>query len=394
MSRWTRAADIRSRLQREWERGRLPTALLGGEPLLPLRIPLRGPGGRELGEQFAEARAWVAEHEAAARRGAYPLEWKEIHHRQLGRNRLPVAARIETEQVALGLIGKAREAARLRALAATVRGAFPALEPWLLRHPLQLLEREREWPRLLGVLQWVSEHPRPGIYLRQMDVPGVDTKFIERRRRLLGELLDLVLPPEAIDHDATGAARFEQRYGFLGKPPRIRFRLLDRSLAIQGLTDLTVPATGFARLALPVDRVFITENEINGLAFPALPRALVIFGLGYGLDLLTGARWLQDTEIHYWGDIDTHGFAMLDQLRSAFPAARSLLMDRATLLAHRALWGSEAKPVDHDLSRLTPEESALYDDLRRDRLAPALRLEQERIGYRWLEAALAAYRAA
>jgi hypothetical protein len=35
------------------------------------------------------------------------------------------------------------------------------------------------------------------------------------------------------------------------------------------------------------------------------------------------------------------------------------------------------------------EEAALYDDLRNDRIRPRLRLEQERIGYRSLCAALA-----
>ena len=33
------------------------------------------------------------------------------------------------------------------------------------------------------------------------------------------------------------------------------------------------------------------------------------------------ARWLADCDLHYWGDLDTHGFAMLDRLRSMFPSA-------------------------------------------------------------------------
>lgn len=40
------------------------------------------------------------------------------------------------------------------------------------------------------------------------------------------------------------------------------------------------------------------------------------------------------------------------------------------------------------LTRLTAEESAVYDDLRSDRLAPRLRLEQERVGFGWLQAHL------
>jgi hypothetical protein len=33
---------------------------------------------------------------------------------------------------------------------------------------------------------------------------------------------------------------------------------------------------------LPIERVFIVENETNFLAFPAVARALVVFGAGYG----------------------------------------------------------------------------------------------------------------
>jgi hypothetical protein len=82
--------------------------------------------------------------------------------------------------------------------------------------------------------------------------------------------------------------------------------------------------------------------------------------------------------------ITTHGFAILNQLRGYFPGAASFLMDRVTLLAHRLHWGEEPAPARHDLSRLTPEEAAVYDELRFDRHQTRLRLEQERVGFTWL----------
>ena len=63
------------------------------------------------------------------------------------------------------------------------------------------------------------------------------------------------------------------------------------------------------------------------------------------------------------------------------PQAASLLMDRETLLAHREQWGEEPAPLRHELTRFTPSERALYDDLRFDHYQPRLRLEQERIGF-------------
>lgn len=186
---------------------------------------------------------------------------------------------------------------------------------------------------------FLRAHPRPEVYVRQLELAGVDTKFIESHRKLLIELLDIVLDPAHIDDEARGISGFEQRYGFRAKLPRIRFRLLDPAFYLHGLSDLQIPAEDFARLELPVEHIFITENDINGLAFPDEPSSLVIFGLGYGLNILKNMAWLAATDIHYWGDIDTHGFAMLDQLRSYHPHVRSLLMDRTNTAGSRATLG-------------------------------------------------------
>ena len=141
-------------------------------------------------------------------------------------------------------------------------------------------------------------------------------------------------------------------------------------------------------MELPVTKVFITENEINFLAFPEVPEAMVIFGAGYGFENLASVEWMRSRVIHYWGDIDTHGFAILNQLRGFFPHAASLLMDSETLMEHQALWGVEPSPETVTLTRLTAEESALYGQLGRNELSSHIRLEQERIGFEWLVGAL------
>ena len=66
----------------------------------------------------------------------------------------------------------------------------------------------------------------------------------------------------------------------------------------------------------------------------------------------------------------------------------SLLMDHKTLMKHQALWGVEPSPETGALTRLTAEESALYDQLRRNELGSQIRLEQEKIGFEWLVDAL------
>ena len=94
--------------------------------------------------------------------------------------------------------------------------------------------------------------------------------------------------------------------------------------------------------------------------------------------------------MYYWGDIDTHGFWILDQLRAVVPHAASLLMDRHTLMEHRELWGTEQSPHRRDLDRLTTDERDIYDDLRDNRIGPKIRLEQERIRFSAVQRALQA----
>lgn len=388
---WTTPADLRAQVRRLWDRGELLRALVSEYMAWPLRLTLKAPTASDLSDRFEAVRDWVG---AVSATPHVRIEWREWTHRVQGRQRLPAAVWVESLHDALAGIGQVRAAQRFGALWQQTTAEQPALRPWLQRRPLAALDLADRWDRLLAIVAWLQTHPRPGVYLRQVDVVGVDSKFIEAHRGVLAEWLDLALPPQAIDPAATGVAQFARRYGFLDKPLRLRFRLLDASLpnlpGCQGMPDITLDAASFAALQLPVTQVYITENETNFLAFPPVPRALVLFGAGYGWDALARARWLRQCELRYWGDIDTHGFAILDQLRAHLPQVTSFLMDRETLLAHRTHWGEEPEPVRHDLARLTLEEAALYDDLRFDRLQPRLRLEQERIGYGRLVGQLAA----
>lgn len=382
---WTTPADLRAQVQRLWDRGELLRAVVSNAGPWPRRLSLRTPSAADLSDRFEAVRDWVR---AVADSPHVRIEWREWNHRVQGTQRLPAAVWADTLHDALAAIAKTRQAQRFEALWQRTATAQPALLAWMSRRPLQALDLADGWERLMAVVAWLQVHPRPGMHLRQVDAPGVDSKFIEAHGGVLTELLDLALSPEAIDTLATGTAKFSRRFGFLDKPVRIRFRLLDQAISIlpgcQGLPDLTVDAASFAALSLPVVRVFITENETNFLAFPPSAKAIVVFGAGYGWEALARAAWLHRCQLHYWGDIDTHGFAILDQLRGHFPHSASFLMDRETLLAHRLHWDDEPEPVRHDLSRLTAEEAAVYDELRFDHLQTRLRLEQERVGFRWL----------
>jgi hypothetical protein len=81
-----------------------------------------------------------------------------------------------------------------------------------------------------------------------------------------------------------------------------------------------------------------------------------MWGGGYAVNRLAPLTWLADRDLLYWGDIDTHGFAIVNRLRAAFPAARSVLMDRATLMRHRSQWIRETTITGAGLPLLTADE--------------------------------------
>ena len=172
----------------------------------------------------------------------------------------------------------------------------------------------------------------------------------------------------------------------------VRFRVLDTDLQLlPGVAEMSLRAQDFARLCPAAHTVFVTENLTNYLCWPDAPGALVVFGAGNEApELLAGVPAVRAARVFYTGDIDTHGFAILDRFRAALPHTRSLLMDADTLLAHRDLWVTEPNRVTRDLPHLEPPEYEVYDGLRSDHWGPSVRLEQERIGFQRVQAAVAA----
>ena len=377
---WTRPADVREVVRRKWPD--LLTAFMTGEPWAPLDVPLRGPGPGEIGERLADVQDWAAEGERAGR-GPLRVEYKKIGGRLVGTNQIPSRAWLDGYEQAWELLGTRREVRKLISLAEQTKAECPRVTGWLERRPIRALELAAAWPRLLATVRWIDERELPGMYVRQVDVPGVDTKFIEKHRRVLADLLDLQLDPARINQATPD---FECRYGFARKPAYVRLRT---AVPDARFSELAVRASELAATDIPgVTRAYIVENEITYLAFPLASEAIVIFGGGYAVDILENLAWLADLDLVYWGDVDTHGFAILNRLRHRFPQARSILMDRDTLLAHQSQWVTESTSTRAALSLLTAPEQELYQALIAGVFGPAIRLEQERISFAALERAL------
>lgn len=339
----------------------------------PFRVRLRGPTSGELGSRFDEVRRWVAGFDSA--RG-YRVETEDRASRSLGRQTLPVAAVVETDRDALALIGRRRDAARFDALVEST----PAQFRWCAAaHPLTVLDVGGEWPAVVAVAGWLRRHPSPDVFVRQVDLPGVHTKLVERHRQMIATLVDDGHPRARVGAVST----FERAYGFRTRPARVRFRVLDPASApVPGLVDVTLPVDELARLTPRLRRVMVVENEVTMLAFPPVTAGLVVWGSGnQAPELLGSLGWLRGVDVHYWGDLDTHGFAILDRLRGVLPHVRSMLMDRQTLLDHKDRWGRETEPTKRDLPHLTDAEAEVYGGLCSDAWGQEVRLEQELIRF-------------
>ncbi|MFC9336154.1 Wadjet anti-phage system protein JetD domain-containing protein [Arthrobacter sp. NPDC057009] len=409
---WTTVSGLRALSLKAWNSGALLRELLEPSGAYPRRRVLKRPTAAALLSDYAAAQRWAAELFAGA--GPYELETAEVGRRTVGSNRIPAAAVFGTVEDEIGFVGKSREAAQLRALASQLGELDPLLLTWAARRPLKVLELGADALTAARVALWLRDNREPGIYVRQLGLPGVHTKFIERNRQVIDQLLAAVVqdadggddedgaeavlgdpaeapveadsPTVALDDGAgrTPAARFARRHGFLHPPELVRFRILDPAVpALGNARDITVTAEAFSTLQLPVHTVIATENLVNFLALPERPGTLALYGAGYGFSSLRDAAWLRDRGVLYWGDIDTHGFRILDQLRAVHPHVESVLMDEETLLAHRHAWGEEPSPSKAALTRLTAEELALYEALSSDTHGSAVRLEQELIRWDW-----------
>ncbi len=387
---WTSLKQIKNLLLKRWTRGYFYKRLHGPDCIFPFKLSLKGPTTEELSTQFSAVRDWINQFTNEQKELLFSVQWRPINHRVLGKNQIPHTVLFDSVINLAKFIGKVKEYDLYTKTSHELVSTFQGLEQWVQKYPLKLLACAPNLTKLMQVLEWMLKNKRPGIYLRQISLKGIDTKFIESSKGLLSEWLDILLPLNDIDINAVGVKGFEQRYGFVSKPQTIRFRILDKKLYIKRLSDLTIRIEEFCKLKINIDKVFVTENDINGLAFPMIDRALVIFGRGYGFDYLKEAHWLFKKKIWYWGDIDTHGFSILSQFRNLFPQTESLLMDRVTLFMHQNQWVNENSPLKIELPNLTKEEKELYHNLCNNHIGKSVRLEQELISWEHLHRRLQA----
>lgn len=377
--RWSRPADVVMAVRRRWEDGTLLRAGALGEAFPVVDVPLSGPTARDLGGHLEAARTWALELEQAARGGIrFTLEFRQIGGRDMGRTKLPGRAKISSFDQAWRILGVAHKAREYNDLIQRAKG-MPDARLWALDHPHSALAVADDWVAILAAVSRLDQVRGSGVYLRQISAPGVHTKLIEQRRSVIASIIGV----------SSNASGFVKALGLLRKPPFVRLRFGDGQFGFpSGITEAQLRTTELSGLDLAPTVALIVENEVTYLSVPVPVGGIVLWGKGYDANEPASLAWLKSVPVGYWGDIDTHGFAILNRVRSHLPQTTSFLMDRDTLLKHEERWSRETTPTTAALDELDRSDAELYANLVTDSFGTSVRLEQELIDWDWAIARL------
>lgn len=348
-------------------------SLCTGESFFPLNV---FGGGLAKPKDFVADRAAIETLRKESKEQAgfgYEITWKDRSFRRLGTQKIPSTVAFLTQEDFVRFLNKLKEVRGFQADYNLIQQQFPELTLWAQAKPLKVVANAGEWNGLLAVCAHLRKHGRPNCYLRELPVE-VDTKFIERKRGVLNELLPMVAP-NCVGADGTS---FEKRFGFRQKQPLVRFRFLDAEISEAAhfpFCDFAIPLEEAERLRLTAGNVIIVENEMTFLTLPSLPRTVALFGGGDAVSHLCRLPWLANVRLVYWGDMDTHGFESLAFLRSQHPLTESVMMSMETFAKFKNFAVDASAYTSRAGLNLSQTERELFDFLNRD----GKLLEQERI---------------
>lgn len=342
-----RAATFYSRNHRAWLSG----------TFVPLTIGLQPPSGRtaELDDGKA-TKAWLQEWS----RSAIPLQQQQRKLSYLGVYEVPVRVVLDRPETAAAVAGKTKHWKRINQL---LNSFIAALGEPVRVKLVEKLSAWQDWSdftaeQFIAVAHWLRAHDASQYYIRELPIYGVDTKWIETHRGVVSAVIE--------------------NMEFREKPDLVEMRSLDQSILLHGLSHLRCPLTEIG--ALPGRRVVFVENHFTFLALPPLLGTIAIYGAGLqAYRIAANLPGLKEKQVVYWGDIDTHGFYILDLVRRHLPHAMSILMDIDTARLHAALAVEEPQPSRFQPELLTPGEIQTLAFIRERSAVGSLRIEQERI---------------
>ncbi|MEV6416692.1 Wadjet anti-phage system protein JetD domain-containing protein [Kribbella sp. NPDC051718] len=363
-------ADIERRLTNNWH-----LDVAGSKDSFPHSFPLGRPTKADLNANFTAFYDRIVEWQDWAQATETALTFE---NRSVKGTIQPVPTHLTVDSIDHAVEMVAGEwpdrLRRGRTRLATLRRCYPHLADH--GRALRLLDRYSpvDYDLTLTVADWYLEDPTratAGVTPRQVPLPGVHAKWLQIRTAGVLALTGL------------------DTLGLLPRhPARIHFTYLDPDHRGAGRRwhDSATVGDSFEPAYQPTV-VVISENKDTAIHFPPLAGGIAVEGDGFGGRTAAAFPWLaRARRLLYWGDIDAHGYEILNGYRADGLPVASILMGPATYKAYEPygtnmdknnvpLRPGTAKSLPH----LTDAERAVYETLLDLVNSGHRRIEQERI---------------
>lgn len=346
-----------------------------GDSLFPLLIPFRTPREKEM--TWKQANDWKYELLSQSKRTkgfGYSVECQtRLFH---GKNEIPTKIYFESAKDIYRFTSWTKEADAANNAYHLLTTHFPELKEWTIKNLKQLLQYNEEWPTIIKVLQAYLSTPHPNCFKREF-AEAPHSKYLETHQKLLRELLDQV----AAEHINPESEDFDLRFGFKKQPQTCWIRFLDPEYIPCGIPGdwMSLPFEAISKLQLP-QKILIVENRIPLLSLPHYKDTLGIWGEGKAASLIARQNWLQNHEVYYWGDIDTHGLEILGEFRKNCPHVQSIAMNHEVLETFKSF----SSTIDIQNPPLHPHLNETEEKLFLHLQTLNLRLEHERIPHTFI----------
>lgn len=290
----------------------------------------------------------------------FTLTYKEVNTRHSGVMTMPDAIFFENPKDFLQFIEKESDFLVFRKALEVTKRHVPVLLVWIEENVLKFQKNAPIWEDILKIVLYFHQNHLPNCYWRQLPV-SVDLAEMEAHQILIGELLEVILPFSAINHEEK---QFEPRFGLRYDEPMLHIRFLDKNQTLPFGKNIIFPLSQITDLEdITFEKIFFITDKSVFLAFPNLGKSIAIFW-EHNNDILAKATIFSAKQCYCCNDISPKAFQQLSEMREFLPSLLPFLIDKMTFDAF-AKHHQTQKMANHSnfLLHLTPDEQVFYQFL-------------------------------
>lgn len=371
-----------------WYKRKNFKAVLKGEINFPIKLPLKAP---TTSSQILANMSHIHNFKQAWQNFNHEFDWCQVefqskNFQKFGVVTLPHHLIIENRAGLIGIFSKDKQVQlqnlqnRINKIICELNKNFEIDSQGFLNFLIDNLESfehvsDDEIHQFLQLLPQLTFGMGNGLYLRNLPIIGVDSKFIEMHFRLIESFLNKLYDNEIINQGGLMAwlnCQEKPNDWLLVKP---LCELTKNKLA--KLPLLRLNSQTLITYELPADNILVIENEQSCLMLSDIQNTIAIAGGGKNIGWLK-ADWLKHKKVYYWGDIDLDGLFILSLARQYCPNIIPIMMDKKTILNHQNLMVNDNSTIQSIPEHLTQTEKSLFLALKNGEFF-GTRLEQERL---------------